>query len=171
MKVADLQQFLRSLGGPLQAAGASQKVVAELERAAAALDRFGSSTIADFAQFLEMADQYMKTGVLPERAAKAARAAKPRAVRNAKLTIDEAVHLMQRLYEQAIEPDMDYTRIDENFAPLRKLTVKELLQVAQGIDLPLPARMKKDDVLKRLLLRIQERKENFDRTRDIYTPV
>ncbi|MBI3408500.1 MAG: hypothetical protein HY040_09120 [Planctomycetes bacterium] len=169
MKVADLQQFVRSLVNPLQAAGASQKVVGELERAIAGLEPFAHSSLNDFAQFLELADQYVKTGTLPAKAGKATRSGTPRAAKAPKLSVEQAAQLMSTLYEKAIEPDMDYTRIDTEFAPIRSLTVKELVQVAQAVGLSLPARMKKDDVCKKLLLKVQERKENFDRTRDIYS--
>lgn len=169
MKVADLQQFVRSLSSPLQAAGASQKVMTELERAALALEPFANSSIGDFAQFLEMADRYVKTGTLPAKAPKAARAASPRA-KKPKLTVDDAIDLIHSLYARAIEPDMDYTRIDSEFAPIRNMTVKDMIQVANALEISLPARAKKDDVCKKLLLKVQERKENFDRTRDIYNP-
>ena len=169
MKVADLQQFVRSLAQPLQAAGASQKVMTELDRAVAALEPFANSSIGDFAQFLEMADQYVKTGTLPAKASKSTRAATPRA-KKPKLSVDDAVKLMRTLYEKAIEPEMDYTQIDNEFAPIRNMTVKDMTQIANALEISLPARAKKDDVCKKLLLKVQERKENFDRTRDIYNP-
>src|SRR5262249_17284289 len=126
-------------------------------RAVAALEPFAHLSICDFAQFLEMADQYVKTGTLPAKATKSTRAATPRA-KKPKLTVDDAIKLMRTLYEKAIEPDMDYTQIDNQFAQIRSMTVKDLGQVANALEVSLPPRAKKDDVCKKLLLKVQERK-------------
>ena len=66
MTVAALQQFLRSLGGPLTAAGAAP-LADDLERACRGLDPFRERTVGAFADLLARADAYERAGTLPAR--------------------------------------------------------------------------------------------------------
>ena len=65
MKVAVLQQFLRSLAAPLQAAGASPKVTNDLEEACNALESFKEEDFGQFAAFLVRAEEFHRTQLLP----------------------------------------------------------------------------------------------------------
>lgn len=62
MKVAVLQQYLRSLLEPLRASGASAKVLTDLERTAQELDNFRDRDLADMAEFLRRARDYEQQG-------------------------------------------------------------------------------------------------------------
>ena len=65
MKVAVLQQFLRSLTAPLQAAGASPKVTNDLEQACNALESFKEEDIGQFAAHLVRSEEFHRTQLLP----------------------------------------------------------------------------------------------------------
>lgn len=64
MTVAALQQFLRSLGAPLAAAGAGA-AADDLERACRGLGPFRERTVGAFADLLARADAYEREGKLP----------------------------------------------------------------------------------------------------------
>ena len=63
MKVAVLQQFLRSLVPALEAAG-DRKVSVDLARTSCALDPFQALDIADFSAFLVRAQEYHARGAV-----------------------------------------------------------------------------------------------------------
>src|SRR2546428_738235 len=100
MKVAQLQAFVRSLVPPLQSAGATKKVWEDLERIAAALERFGDQELGAFADFLTRAEEYHRTGIVPAssggRAAARSRPAKP-----PMLSVQDAAQKVMALYERA----------------------------------------------------------------------
>src|SRR5437764_13828696 len=66
MKVADLQQILRSLTQPVRVAGASEKVCSELERAAQCPEPFRETTLPEFNDFLVRAEECVRTGQWPK---------------------------------------------------------------------------------------------------------
>ena len=63
MKVADLEQFVKSLAAPLSTSGAS-KVAGELERVCAGFEPFREMSLAQFADFLVLAETYKREGTL-----------------------------------------------------------------------------------------------------------
>jgi hypothetical protein len=67
MKVAVLEQFLRSLVGPLTAAGTAPGSVADLERACRALEAFRDKDAGELADFLGRAVGYERDGRWPSR--------------------------------------------------------------------------------------------------------
>ena len=76
MQVADLQQFVRSLGTTLQSAGA-KSAAGDLEKAAAGLEPFKDMAIAQFGDFLAQAETYARTGVLPTTGKSRSRSTEP----------------------------------------------------------------------------------------------
>ena len=64
MKVAELQRLIGNFGPFTRAAGASEKVATEFDRAMQCLDPFKEKTLAEFNDFLRRADEYDRTGKL-----------------------------------------------------------------------------------------------------------
>jgi hypothetical protein len=62
MRTSALQEFLRSLGGPLGAVGVTPKSVADLRAVAGALDPFKDLDLEQLADFLRRADEYRRSG-------------------------------------------------------------------------------------------------------------
>jgi hypothetical protein len=160
MKVAELQSFLRSLAGPLAAAG-GKSVAADLDRAAGGLQPFAELTVAQFADFLQQAEEYHRTGLLSakpaRRTGKAAVSADPR-------KISGAVERLRQLYERAGSDSVDYSTIEREVAAINKdLKKDELIEVAREFGIASPLKTKKiaADAIGR---RITERKESVRRT-------
>jgi hypothetical protein len=65
LTVAALQQFLRSLGAPLGAAGVTPHTLAPLEQCAAALDPFRAHTLDTLTDLLRRADEARRNGTVP----------------------------------------------------------------------------------------------------------
>src|SRR5262245_28377296 len=95
MKVADFQQFLREIARFAEATGASKTAV--LNQIAECLDRFKSREMAEFAQFLRIADEYERTGEITEaiklKSARKPSAPKPRKTKLPKITVSEAAQI------------------------------------------------------------------------------
>ncbi len=160
MKVAVLQQFLRSLAAPLQAAGASPKVTTDLEQACNALEPFKEEDFGQFAAFLSRAEEFHRTQLLPMLKTKE----RPR---GAARTLNEAQvqHLarqVRQMEERAaaapggnrleLAPELD--RIG-----LENLTKPEALALAKEVGLPTKARTTADDAIqmvRRLVLQGRE---------------
>jgi hypothetical protein len=70
MKIAVLQQYLRSLAAPLAASGASPKVTTDLEKTSAALERFKDQDLAQLAVLLDQAEAYYSAASRPPDPAK-----------------------------------------------------------------------------------------------------
>ena len=60
MRVADLQQFLRSLVEPLKVSGAKAAIIDDLEASARGLDPFADRPVGEFAAFLARADHFVR---------------------------------------------------------------------------------------------------------------
>jgi rubrerythrin len=142
-----------------RAAGASEKVVAEFERMMQSLEPFQNKTLAEFNDFLRRADEFDRTGQLtpPDRATK------PKAPKAASLTVDEAVAIFKDLHQRATDPALTYEDIESGMSRLEKLTIPMLLEIAAKVDVPVPAKPKKE-ILGELTRRIKERKASFERT-------
>ena len=144
MNVAALQQFLRSLAQPMQSAGASQKVVAELEEAGQALEPFKDLDFAQFALFLRQADEYRRTGVLPTpaRPARATRGLDP-------ARLHELAQRATQLKERAAGADGPAEAIDAEFErlDLKGLSKKDVVTVARELGVRTTVRMTQDEVI------------------------
>ncbi|MBM3995339.1 MAG: hypothetical protein FJ303_14475 [Planctomycetes bacterium] len=163
MNVADLQQFLRQVSALARSAGASDKVMAELARLVACFEPFHSKTLAEFNDFLRLADEYVRTGVVPS-AAPAKRAARPRTPKEPKITPAEGLAKFRQLYERATDPTLDYATIDAEIEPLDALTLSQLKEIAAQIPMTLPKSRAKKDVLDEFRRKVKERKGTHERT-------
>lgn len=131
MRVAELQAFLRSLIGPLEAAEAKKSILDDLARACDGLDPFKDNTIGDFAGFLVRAEEYARTGLLP---VVAKPASKPRTTKpkTPKITVEVATALVNDLYENAISDDLTHEMIAERIKTLSDLSAKDLETLAKN---------------------------------------
>ena len=144
MNVAALQQFLRSLTGPMQAAGASQKVVNELQEAERALEPFRELDFAQFAAFLRQADEYRRTGVLPipAKSSRALRISDP-------TKIHELAQQAAQLKEGAAGADGPADALNAEFdrLDLKALSKKDVLAVAREVGARATVRMSQDEAI------------------------
>ncbi len=160
MKVAVLQQFLRSLAAPLQAAGASPKVTNDLEQACNALEPFKEEDFGQFAVFLSRAEEFHRTQLLPMLKTKE----RPRGTAR---TLNEAQvrHLAQQvrqLEERAatagnrMELASELDRIG-----LENLSKPEALALARELGLPTKARTTADDAIQMVRRLVLEGRESL----------
>lgn len=158
MKVSDLQEFLRSLAQPLSASGA-KKVAEDLERARAGLEPLKELGVGEFADFLSMAHKYSRDGIVPipsKSRAKRAPALDPEKVKTA------AQHV-QGLYEQALDPNFQYTALDAEVKKLDKqLNKDEAIEVARQLNIAKALKSKKD-ALAEIRRKIADRRGTLDR--------
>jgi hypothetical protein len=161
MKVAELQRFLGAVTPFVKAAGASEKVAAELDRTLQCLDPFKEKSLAEFNDFLRRADEFDRTGKLLPPAQKGA--ARPRAAKAPSLTVDEAIQIFNNLHERATDPALTFADIDAKLKTLEKLTMAQLKDVAAKANITAPAKTKKH-VLEEFARRIKELKASHERT-------
>jgi hypothetical protein len=158
MQVADLQQYVRSLGTTLAGAGA-KGVAADLERAAAGLEPFRAWGIAQLADFLVQAETYARTGVIPTSKSRG-RVTQPKA--DSATIVRDAVARVQALYERATDPALTYGAIEAELKPLGKLSKDEAIATAQEVGIVKALKTKKN-ALEEIGRKISERKESFER--------
>ena len=161
MKVAELQRFLANIAPFVKAAGASEKVATEFDRALQCLEPFREKSLVEFNDFLRRADEFDRTGKLtpPTRNG----GAKTRAPKAPALTVDEAVAIFQGLLNHATDPAMSYAEIDAQLKPLEKLTLAQLKEVTAKLDMPMSSKTKKY-MIEALTRRIKELKASHERT-------
>jgi hypothetical protein len=157
MNVAELQSFLRSLAGPLASSG-GKKAADDLARAAVGLQPFAQMTVAQFADFLQQAEEYHRTGLLPAKGGgrKKAAATDPQ-------KISKAVDQLRELYERAGNDSVDYSTIEREVAAVGKLKKDELISVAREFGISSSLKTKKD-AAEAIGRRIRDRKESVQRT-------
>lgn len=160
MKVAELQHSLGHIVAFAKSAGASDKVTAELDRALQCFDPFKEKTLTEFSDFLRRADEFDRTGALQPPARKAA---KPRTPKAAALTADAAAQIFTSLHDRATDPTLTYEEIDAALAPLDKLKIPQLLEVAAKVNVTVPSKPKKE-IVRELTSRIKELKASHERT-------
>ena len=161
MKVAELQRFLGNFVPFARAAGASEKVSAEFDRAVSCLEPFKEKTLAEFNDFLRRADEYDRTGklTLPARNG----GGKSRATKAPSLTVEEAAQIFRDLHARATDPALTFADIDLKMKPLDKLTIAQLKDLAAHVGVAVPAKGKKQ-ILEELTRRIKELKASHERT-------
>jgi hypothetical protein len=161
MRVAELQGFIRTLVGPLEASGARKDLLEDLSRAIDALQPFAELPIKDFGSFLVRAEEYARTGIVPVQAkpARAPRAAKPK---TPAIALDEAHQLVASLYERCIDNDVSYEHISAEIQKLDKMTASALKEVAKQFGVG-PGKTKKAS-LDAILDKITRRKTTHVRT-------
>jgi hypothetical protein len=138
MKVAALQQFLHGLAQPLQAAGASQKLLQDLEETRQALEPFKEFEFAPFAAFLRQAEEYHRTGVLPVRA-RAPRAAKRLDAAKIHEVAQQAVQLKERA--AGTDSPTDAIQADFDRLGLNALSKKDVQALARELGVRATVRM------------------------------
>ena len=161
MKVAELQHSLGHIVAFARAAGASDKLAAELDRAVQCFDPFKEKTLAEFSDFLRRADEFDRTGKLAAPARTSA--SKTRTPKAAALTIDAAAQIFTTLHDRATDPALSYADIDAQLKPLEKLTILQLLEVAAKVNVTVPSKPKKE-IMGELTRRIKELKASYERT-------
>src|SRR5262245_28122746 len=123
MRLATLQQYLRSLSTPLAASGASQKILGDIEKTCAAMEPFKDSEFEQVALLLQQADEYRRTGVLPFPPKKPSKPATPKAPPVVSPAVAELAQHVRRLEEQACSPDVKREQLE---AQLDKLNLTVL---------------------------------------------
>jgi len=136
MKVAVLQQFLRSLVVPLKETGTSVKVVTDLERTCENLEPFHDREFADLADFLQRAKTYEEQGNwgTPKRSP---------AKKAAKLPPQSIPDVVERL--RKLPKDAD---IDAEISALQSLTIPQLRNVVDALGIAGGFRKKDEGVTK-----------------------
>jgi hypothetical protein len=129
MRIADLQQFIRALIPPLQASGAGQKVIGELEGASHHLEPFSGLTIEAFTAFLGRAEQYEKTGIIPV-VAKAPPKSGVKKASKPTLSVEDALSQILSLYERSLGDDVTFPMIEAEVKQLNDLSKGDLDLVA-----------------------------------------
>jgi len=162
LTVADLQQFINGLAQPMRSAGANQKAIDDLLRMSQGLEPFKERMIGEFNEFLQTAYNYVTDGTLPEPGRRSRRAGTPKAPM---MSVDEAAQRVMALYERgASDPNLDYAVIEAELKMLEPMTVPQLKQLAEQINMTLPPNTRtKQDLLKAMATGIKDRKLSADR--------
>lgn len=161
MIVANLQAFLRNLAGFLSDAGGGKQIVNEFEGLIEGLEPFQAMKLAEWCELLQQAQQYRQTGILPAKATRARKAA--RQTKSSEELVFEASQLVNRLYEEALDPGFRYEMVDAELASIAKLKADELKSIAGAFGISKLPR-KKDDILAAIAQKIKGRREFHERT-------
>ncbi len=163
MNVADLQQYLADLAQLLSVADA-KKSATEIQRVAMSLDPFKAYSIADFANFLQNAEVFKRTGEDPTK--KPSVKAKPEKIDFAALRVE-----VERLYATAGSAHVTLESIDALRAKLENLSKTDLVKVADSIQLVgMKNKKNKTEVLDAVINRIRSIKQSALRTSIIDRP-
>jgi hypothetical protein len=168
MKISELQLFLSQIANFVEATGASKLAV--LNQTVECLEPFKTRELADFNQFLRMADEYVRTGVLPESTKpKKTRVPKdpkePKAKKPAKLTVAEAAQIFLSLNERASDPTLEFSTIDAEISKFSDLTIGQLKEVAKEVNRTMPSSLKKPERVAAFKQMLKDQKENVDRNK------
>jgi len=160
MLVSQLIEFLDALIPPIRVTG-GVKGANDLAKTTTALKPFASMKVEELAAFLELADQYHRTGELPT----TVRAAKPR--KAATIDMDKVKSAAQQysaLYESSIDAGRDYTALEKDLKVIEKsVSAAEAKELASQLDLPKSLKAK-TKIFAELKNRLFDRKESFQRT-------
>src|SRR4051812_20910921 len=122
MKIDELQKYLRSLQPFLETV--CPKPAPDFDRLRSGLEPFQSLTVAEFVDFLQRAEEYARTGIVPTKPGKTRAPAKPK--KSAEESIKEAVQVVHSLYERALDADFRFEEVDQQLTPIGKLTIPQL---------------------------------------------
>jgi hypothetical protein len=173
MNVGDVQGFLRQLGVLLKV-NQGGKPAAEFEAFCGGLEPFKDQPVGAFAQFLHLAEEYKRTGVVPVPTGKRAarKPAAPKAPKAPKVAlkkkddvqaVDEAAARLKGLYDRATDPALTHEAIEQEVGRIeREFDGEGLKEVARkfGISSGLTG---KAAAKKKILDRIAERKGRHER--------
>jgi hypothetical protein len=156
LKVADLQQLVNGLMQPMRSAGASQKVLDDLARMSQGLEPFKERTMGEFNDFLQKADQCVRTGEWPAPGSRPSRrSGEPK---QPGMSVDDAAQRIASLMERAAsDANMNLAAIETEVRALEGMTMPQLKEAAEQAHLMARGRTK-DDMLKALAVAIKERK-------------
>ncbi len=156
MNVADLQQHLRDLADFLGRAGGG-KAVADLKAMADGLAPFAAESVKELSDFLPLAAEYRRTGIVPGKKPKGGGGATTQ--KTPKPDADAVATAVKDVYERAIRRDPSLTQ-DEATAMLAQmdgLTGPGLAKCTAALGLPAGlAKKKKPDLLKTLKETVQK---------------
>jgi hypothetical protein len=128
VNVGDFQALLKGLGDFLDA-HQGKKPAEAFEKFRLGLEPFRDVPLDQFAEFLRQAEEYRRTGIVPVGAKKAAREKKPAQPKAPKVplktkgdaeAIRQAVAELQKLYERATDPTLDYGKIEKTVERISK---------------------------------------------------
>ncbi len=165
MRVAELQQFLRSLVEPLNASGANKAILADLELACAGLEPFRGQSIKEFASFLARAEEFDRTGVLAS-AAKPTRTPRASTPKAPKMSTADALAALHSLYDRAGDDDMTHSAIQIEVKKLDALSKGDLDAVA--LEFGLSKAKTKKDALAAFERKIADRRASHQRLLSIH---
>jgi hypothetical protein len=131
MKVADLQQHLRSLIAFVEAAEPSKKTLGSLTSASELFEPFRECGIDEFAEFLRNAVVAVKEGRWPEPKGKAG--AKPRAAAKPKADAGKLIEDLFHIYETMPHTNLADADIEAQTLPVEKLTGPSLQTLADRL--------------------------------------
>lgn len=129
MLVTEFEQIVRSLVLLLRDGSAKQGVISGLERVENALKPFGQQTIAQFADFLSIAAEYQRTGVVA--ATRTSRKAKPVDLERVK----ERAQVVLSHCESAMSGFVSEEGIEKLSAELNKESAAFLKALAQELNI------------------------------------
>lgn len=165
MTVADLQQLLAELTRFLRAAGSKANMLTELEGLRDGLSPFSNLTLKAMIARLSRPDAAPLGGTGPTRGGGG---------RTARVKSDpEALARdVKELYERAASPDVSHADLDAQVDRLEPLIVKDLLAIAEQIDLfDLKAKKKKKpEILEAIRRRLHDRKGGSERAAIVDRP-
>jgi hypothetical protein len=158
IRVAEVQQYLSNLVSLLRTNGSSQ-LASDLERWCGSLEAFKDMSLGEFADFLRLAEEHLRTGVLPVKSGKGK--GLPKEIDVEKVRI--ATEVVKGLFERATDPDLQYASIDAEIERLQKeLSKEEALEVAHAIGINAAFKLKKEALVE-IRRRITDRKASFER--------
>jgi hypothetical protein len=161
MKVAELQQMMMGLVQPVRAAGAGDKVCAELQRAAQCLEPFKENTLAEFNDFLVKAQECVRTGQWPKPGGSRRMARDPNANGPA-ITVEQAAQRIMGLFERVNDPEMKDAAVDAELQPIAAMGKPELLRVTQEVGMSLSTRTTKEEIMQAIRRRVRGGKEGAE---------
>jgi hypothetical protein len=133
MKVAVLQQYLRSLVDPLVASGVSRKTVEDIQRTCQELEPFQDKELGDLASFLKRAQEYEATGHWSNGS-----------------DSNDIVSVAKRLSELKGTP-----RLEEELRSVKKLSVQNLKALCKAMGINEGSDKSKPEILERILSHLE----------------
>ena len=129
MTVDALRRYFRNLSEILESGKAGKSVLDDLGAIERGLIPFADMPLKSFADFLERAQTFDPDAVLGKKPARASAARAPKA----SLDIGGIAATVKHLYNTASQPEVTFESIDDGLKVLDKLTVANLIVVAQAI--------------------------------------
>jgi len=163
MKVAVLQQFLRSLVAPVREAGANEKKANDLEQTAQALEPFKDQDFGQLAAFLVQAEEFQRTGLLPQ--LKPGRSQGAAGALNT-AQIQHLVEQVRRLEARAAEAGAPRETLAAELdrLGLDNLNKSEAVALARELVLPTRARDTAQDAVRQIRRLIREGRQALQQT-------